>query len=481
MTIKELKMSDKAILEILNEIGSQRSTKHKSSVLEANKDNELLKKVFYMTYSPLVLFGISKVDMSKKSEDSVFSEVTLKTALDLIEIEICSRNRTGHKAHTYIADIITELKDPTDAEVIRRILARDLECGASETLANKVWKGLVEKQPQNLATANSEKAMSKIKFPAIIQLKEDGARVFAEDSKGVVSLITRGSNLYTGLTKLEKELKEVFSDMWCDWVIDGELVAFKDGKRMPREYGNGLVNKSIQGTITEEEADQLKLVAWDFFPKFVYDSKELAKDVDSYKQRFDKLADMIKDKEQIVLIESQEVNSIKEANAIFLSYLAKGLEGAIIKNYNCKWVDGRNPDIVKMKLCESIDMQIIDVYAHNKDPNKLGGITVRTKCRTAVTNCGSGFTDTGYKLTKCDGIEMAEYIPLDQRGDKDREYLWSIKDELIGQIVELECGGPISSKGRDTYSLFLPIFKQFRRDKKEANNLTDVFDLSLFS
>lgn len=471
------------MLDILNKIKSQRSTKFKSTILEANKDNELLKKVFYLTYSPEVLFGIKKVDMSKASNESLFCDLSLNEALNLIEVEVCSRNRTGHDAHTFIADIILNLKNPNDSEVIHRILNGDLECGASVSLANKVWPKLIKIQPQNLATSNSDKAMERIKTPAIIQLKEDGARCFAEFRNDEVLLITRGSNTYQNLDKLSNQLKSIFNTiketLGEDYSIDGELVAFKDGVRLPRQIGNGLCNKSLEGSITKDEADCIKFIVWDLFPLSVHDGKGC----DSYINRFNILKESIKDYDSLVLIESQEVDSIAEAKAIFLNYLTQGLEGAILKNYDCKWVDGRNPDIVKMKLCEPIEMEIIDVYAHTKDPNKLGGITVRSNCEKAITNCGSGFKDTDYILTKIDGVEHKEYIPLDQRHEHDREYLWSIKDTLVGQIVTLETGGPILSKSRkdDTYSLFLPIFKGFRKDRNIANNLEDVFDLSLFS
>ena len=41
--------------------------------------------------------------------------------------------------------------------------------------------------------------MERIKTPAIIQLKEDGARCFAEFRNDEVLLITRGSNTYQKL------------------------------------------------------------------------------------------------------------------------------------------------------------------------------------------------------------------------------------------------------------------------------------------
>ena len=48
--------------------------------------------------------------MSKASNESLFCDLSLNEALNLIEVEVCSRNRTGHDAHTFIADIILNLK-----------------------------------------------------------------------------------------------------------------------------------------------------------------------------------------------------------------------------------------------------------------------------------------------------------------------------------------------------------------------------------
>ena len=47
-------------------------------------------------------------------------------------------------------------------------------------------------------------------------------------------------------------------------------------------------------------------------------------------------------------------------------------------------------------------------------------------------------------------------------------------DEYIGQVVEVMYNEKIKAKGNLTYSLFLPRFKRFRKDKNEADSLTKI-------
>lgn len=95
----------------------------------------------------------------------------------------------------------------------------------------------------------------------------------------------------------------------------------------------------------------------------------------------------------------------------------------------------------------------------------------------ARTNTGSGLTDTDYRYDD-DGITRV-YIPLDERGELDREYIMAHKDEYIGAIVEMEVDGLQKSKtrkkGEPEYSFFLPIIKKIRRDKTEPDDIHIVF------
>ena len=47
-------------------------------------------------------------------------------------------------------------------------------------------------------------------------------------------------------------------------------------------------------------------------------------------------------------------------------------------------------------------------------------------------------------------------------------------DEYIGKIIEVCYNSVIGSKGKDTKSLFLPVFKSIRLDKTVANTLAEL-------
>lgn len=78
---------------------------------------------------------------------------------------------TGNAAINTLGWILTNCS-VEDAEVIARIVDRDLRCGASESTPNKVWPGIVPTFDVML----SHKDISGTKYPAYAQMKMDGAR-----------------------------------------------------------------------------------------------------------------------------------------------------------------------------------------------------------------------------------------------------------------------------------------------------------------
>jgi len=136
------------ILKILNEIASIGSTKQKQAILEKNKDNELLKRVYRLTYSRGLQYYIKKWPKPGIATQS-FGMLTLTDMLDFIEFTLATRKLTGNAAIEELTGYITDCKKD-DVEVLRRVMMRDLECGASVSIANKVWPGLIPEQPQML-------------------------------------------------------------------------------------------------------------------------------------------------------------------------------------------------------------------------------------------------------------------------------------------------------------------------------------------
>jgi hypothetical protein len=132
----------KTVLEILDEIGSNGSRLFKESVLEENKGNEDLKKVFFLTHDSQTNFYTRYIpDLDIWGRDA--GDMTLGQALQSIEDNLVSRKITGNAAKDYLDSLFRKLYT-SDAEVIRRMLLRDLRVGATRSTANKIWEGLIQ-------------------------------------------------------------------------------------------------------------------------------------------------------------------------------------------------------------------------------------------------------------------------------------------------------------------------------------------------
>ncbi len=494
------------IFTVLNLIGKDDSTNAKLAILKTYEDNDLLKRVYKMAYHPRLQYGIKKIP----HYDQVDSSGTLEDALDYLEFTLSPRKLTGRAAISKLVEILERLSSD-DAEVLKLIIKRDLNCGASSTLANKVWKNLIPKQPQMLASSMSEQAIANITFPAMAQLKADGARCFAEirgDTLDDVKLLSRAGNEYLNLDMVKSELISMtaaYRGVHGPCMVDGELVYFaskatgnqavgiewmmnneevtgtaivtSDKETKPvvalRSESNGIANKSLKGTITKQESSAMSFQVWDVVPlKVIYDNEQSL----TYSKRFEQLTEMANKSKRIIVIENELVEDIDEAKAIYKSYVSQGLEGIILKNTFGLWENKRSKNQVKFKEEITVDLRIVDIQEHSKDMGKLGAVHLASDDNLIKVRCGSGFTDTN---TRKDGKILVN-IPMSERDELNREKLWLNADELIGSIVEIKCNGYITAAGRkDSVSLFLPVITSIRYDKTDTNALADIFPAAL--
>lgn len=497
-----------SILNIINQLAATDKTSLKEKILKESASNETLKECFYLAYCKQVTFGVKKYD--KPSRYS--SVLSLSGALQVFKNKLATRQVTGNAALQLVTDTLTCLSED-DAKVAMMVLNRDLECGCSATTANKVWKKLIPQQPCHLASSCSDKTIANIKYPAYAQLKSDGARGMADIDGETLAIYTRSGNTYQGLDDLfavlerlrgrgivldgelvyMPTLSQTPAQNFIEGVYDGTLSWIFEEEEMPltpvaeavkesvvadRQTGNGILNKSLKGTIPKEEAQCIVYTVWDVIDRDVYYGNEKA--TKQYKDRFEELKQIVEELNdpRVQIIENTVVNNIDEAREVYHRYVNMGLEGIILKNLHGVFEDRRSKDQVKFKEVIDFDAEIVDVYPHSKDPNKVGGFTVRSACGRMTTNTGSGLTDTTTEKGD-DGIERV--IPFDRRNELDREMLWADRHNLIGKVIEMTCNGYIRSKSRKDdepeFSLFLPIIKRIRYDKTTANTVKEVFDV----
>lgn len=494
-----------SVLSILNMIASEDKTSVKEAITNNHSNVDELRRAFKFAYNKQLKFGV-KAKTFPVIGAAAFKNVTsLKDSLDFLEQYLMTRKLTGSAAIEELTKVLIN-GTSDDYEVVRRVMFRDLEIGIGQTIANKVWDKLCPKQPQMLASAEDDELAMKIlrRGHALAEMKADGARCFtdinAEDD--IISKSSRSGNEYQKLDLLDEAIR---STNFGNWVVDGELVYRGDTSGeayvptedengviveesadvQQRKIGNGIVNKSLKGSITKEQADNIVYQVWDIVPRDVYyGDRACPKELTQEKRR--EYLEMFVSQVQgagftnIELIEQTPVKTLAEAKAVYAKYVQMGYEGIILKCGLNLWKNTRSKDLVKFKEKIRIDLYIVGHYPHKKDPNKLGGITVRSACGRIQTNCGSGFSNTDTKKVK--GSKEKVAIPMSERDEFDRGLLYTQewKDKLIGMVVEIECNGLIDSKarkeGESEFKLFLPIFKGFRIDKLEANRLEEAFN-----
>lgn len=427
------------ILQILNELAATSSRLEKEAIIRREKHNMLLKRVYFLAYDPFTQFYQRKIPTYTPAQ--VNRADSLDSVLDSLAM-LSTRQVTGNAAIGYLTKLLSSLVE-RDAQVIERIIGKDLKCGASDSTANKIWPSLVHEYPCMLASKYDEKLVAKIKWPAMAQLKMDGMRFNAIVKDGKCEFRTRNGKEVNLLGNLEQEFIALAKDK--NVIFDGELVVLsEDGMSyLDRQTGNGILNKAVKGTITAKDASQVSATLWDIID---YEDFHNGVSNQSYHLRFNKLELMPLDSGKIRRVASQTVNNIEEAREIFEQYLSEGQEGIILKDLNNIWENKRSRGQIKMKGELECDLKIVGIQeGTGKYVGKVGAYICESEDGIIKVDVGSGF--------------------------KDHQRI--IDQSVIGKVIAVKYNARIKNRqGGD--SLFLPIFLEVREDKKVADNAKEI-------
>lgn len=447
------------INQLLKDLRATTKSSEKLKLLKDFKDKELLKKVLAYTYDNVTYtFGIKKIP----EVNDVFGLDATKTEcsklISMLDL-LVDRTYTGNNAIEYLSYVLNSAKLSGYYDLMCCILNRDLSAGVNEALVEKVFPGTIKKPKVMLISAfDQNKIDKKIIFPAFAQLKVDGARAILIKKGRDIKILTRSGNEYTGLNHIKKSLEHLSED----FVLDGEIIYNPNSNKTldslstspeDRQLSNGIVNKSIQGTISKEESELLQYVVWDYIDLDEY-TNESKKSL--YFERFKKL-DQVINNHNIIKVDNYQVNSLQEAKDFYQKYRQAGYEGIILKNKHMKWENKRTQDAFKFKDEFDVDLRIVGYELHSKNPNKLGAILVESDDGKIKVSVGSGFKDSN----------------TDELTDRTGALKAAINNELIGKIVTVKCNSLIKSKDKEEYSLFLPRLVCFRFDKNDTNLITD--------
>lgn len=450
-----------SILKILESIDADSKRSHKIAVIEQHKGNEEFKQVLTLALDPYVNFYIRKIPTYVKQQTGQ----SLTWALSELG-KLSSRQLTGNAGVEHLRSVLSSIS-ADDAVVIERIIGKDLRCGAGDGTVNAVIDKFIPSYPCLLARPYDAKNIKNIVYPAISQLKADGLRVNIHVDGNKVSICGRSGRDIDLLGLMDMPLIQLGSKFNCPVVFDGELVVVDEkGRILSRKVGNGIINKAIKGTISEEEAKMVRAQLWDVIPLSEFHA-EVSTEI--YEVRFNKLAVAIdsvtptgadatfaklrNDTLKFWLIPSRPVKSLEEAQEHFEEMLSMREEGTILKNMCGLWENTRSKHLVKFKAEKECDLEIIGWNpGKGKFVGQVGSLICASSDRKVEVSI-SGFSD-----------DMRLQITKDI-------------EEIMGGIAAVMYNERISSKDKNRLgvdSLFLPRMQEIRSDKTVADHSKDI-------
>ena len=451
------------VQSILEKLENTNSQKEKIEILKTM--NEVQKRWFSLCYNSLITFGVKKIP-EYTSESNSLDTVSI---MDILEKEFVTREITGNAAIERLRDILSNAEEP---EVVERLIKRDARCSVNSTLLNKVFPNLIPEIPCMLAQPMNEKTLKNIKFPAFSQLKADGMRCIAFITSNNVRMFSRNGTeiICEPLKNTLMTIGQIEENLLSDNVtlmLDGELICYKDNKLLDRKTSNGICNKVLKGTASENELNLIQMQLWDIVR---VDSNTFNPLEDkSYEKRLEDLYSILNTNScsKLEVIPTEVVNSMEEALEHFQKMLSQGLEGTILKNQDAKWSNTRSKDLVKLKEENTIDLLVVDIEEGSGDfEGGLGAIICETSDKKLRVRVGTGFSfeDRGFVNDLSNGKKVVKQI----------KSLEEVSKNYLGKIVEVKYNQIIKSKGKDEMSLFLPRLVCIRNDKSTANSIEEI-------
>jgi len=434
--------------KILDEINLENGSNYKKAVLKKYKDNELLKKLLKMTYDKTAFtYGITMKNVHTGSSENTNS---LEWALDLLQNELATRKITGNAAIGTVENILEAMSE-ADAEIIKKVLDRDLKLNLGRTTINEVFKGLIVKIPYCRCDIGTKQNIIKnINFNEKVysQIKMDGTYRACTITDDII--FTSRSGKEDEFYILKEQIKKLNLK---DCVLIGELT-LKDITN--RSAGNGLINSD------NPPHNDIVYTVWDIIPIHEYTmSKEDIKIAEKqeimtkYEDRLSMLEKTFKDgTDNLQVIDYKIVHSAREAFEHFQEVTKQGLEGTVIKAHDMTWKPNISKKQLKVKLVIDADVRCISFIEGKKGTKreKTFGSIVFENDEGTIKGSTSGFTD------------------------KQLQEINENRESYTGRVFTVEFNDVTKGKNSEYYALSHPRFKAFR-DKNETDTLKRCLEM----
>lgn len=446
----------KSVFAAVQRIAATSSKNEKEALMKEAGSSSLFVKALLYAYDPFRNYGISNAPHKEEGlapgGNTLEEPATWKVLDDLV-----ARNLSGNSARDKVQQMVNLLDEPS-AEMFRRIINKDMRAGFTDGTINRVFPKTIAEFPYMRCSLPAKSNMPKWDWSVgiISQEKADGS--FANvnlDESDYLWITTRAGSLYpAGCLGIEADIIKTLKG---GTQTHGEFVVYEDGKLMPREKGNGVLNSLLSGGPLESN-QCVVFEAWDQIPltavvpggKYRTPYRERLKDLGTQiiKQRIFGFS-------SIKLIPTRIVKSKAEAYSHYRELLKLGKEGTVCKHPDTIWADNTSKDQVKLKLEFTVELRIkafLPGAPGTKTEATFGSLLCASECGKLEVGV-SGFTDAMRLL------------------------LWNERETRLDTIVSVTANAIMTpDEDEEMYSLFLPRFAGERPDRRTADTLERIQD-----
>jgi len=407
---------------------------------EAESNNTELFEGFHYAFDPMITFGVKKVPAHGGGEGQGLPWTAFKELLDALAL----RQITGHEARDAIELALGASTKSQWNDWYRRILMKDLKCGVSEVTVNKILKDFPDIKPiqifECMLAHDSAKYENKLAGKKLVEPKLDGVRVITiiNATNKTATMYSRNGKLLENFTHITNAIEKNISLFQRSMVIDGEMVSGSFQELMKQVHRKSNV-----------QSEDARLMAFDILPLSEF---QAGVSTMGQRRRSNLLRSMKADLDLIGgidIIPQQEIDLDTYVGELeFKQYnkdaIEAGFEGIMIKDVDAKYECKRSKSWLKMKPFIEVSLKVVAIEegsAETKNVGKLGALVCEGEDdgKFIRVNVGSGYSD-----------EL-------------RDDIWTNKDTVLGQIVEVRADAATRSQdSEDIYSLRFPRFLRFR-------------------
>lgn len=434
---RAVKEAMKSVIDILEGLEGAQGSNAKKDILNANRDNALLKRAFVAAQDPYTVYYVNKFAMPKDPYHlvAIADDDCLERFLDGIAGRLATRELTGNAAKAWIVGMFGGMT-PKQKKWCQRILLKNLRCGVQESTVNKVWPGTLKSFAVALATTvKSEfvkgqgiKVLDEVTYPVRVEPKLDGLRLVAVKQGGKVTLYTRNGTVLETLPKIRWILEDSRYD---DVVLDGEI--------MGADWNESA--SVVMAQKTKHDDENMRFNVFDAMPIADWLAQSSTRPYSERVELVSRVVALCNERvRQVPHIDAADEDELK---AFFSRCMDEGYEGVMLKTLDTPYVWKRSDNIRKLKPCVTYEGVVVGHYEGRRGTKReglFGGFELLLP-NGVVTRLGGGFSDVLKASIQLEG-----------------------PDAYVGRIAEIEAQpDPLTHDGltSDGKARF-PVFIRFR-------------------